>query len=137
MMYVVNNSESVHTNSSVHTMNTRNKTHLYRPVANLTCFQTRVSYSCQNIFNSLPTNILELKNDKLHFKAVLWKYLIIHSFYSVISYTQSRCLTQLIFITLNTFYGNSVHFKYYDKAIILLILLFIYSILYLFYIIFI
>jgi len=108
VMFVVNNSESVHTNSSVHAINTRNKTHLYRPVANLTCFQTGVSYSCQNIFNSLPTNILERKNDKLHFKAVFWKYLMIQSFYSVIYYTQSRYLSQLIFITLNTFYGSSV-----------------------------
>ena len=32
-------------------------------------FKQIFSYSCLNIFNGLPTKILELKNHKLHFKA--------------------------------------------------------------------
>jgi hypothetical protein len=43
--------ESFQTNSSVHGINTRSKTHLHGPVANLSCFQKDVSYSCIKIFN--------------------------------------------------------------------------------------
>ena len=86
-MFVVNNLESFQTNSSVHGMNTRKKTHLHRPAANLACLQKGVSYSCIKIFNSLPTNILELKNDKLHFKVALQKYLITHSSISIEDFT--------------------------------------------------
>jgi len=53
----------------------------------------------------------------------------------MISYTQSRYLRQLIFVTINTFCGNSLHFKYDDKAIMFLILFLMYSILYLVYIV--
>jgi hypothetical protein len=83
MMFAVSNLESFQTNFSVHGMNMTNRTHLHRPLKNLACFQQGVSYSGKKIFNSLPTNILELKNDKLCFKAVLWKYLIIYSFYCI------------------------------------------------------
>jgi hypothetical protein len=51
IIFVVNNRESFQTNSSVHGMNTRNKTHLHWPVANLSCFQKDISYSCIKIFN--------------------------------------------------------------------------------------
>jgi hypothetical protein len=89
-MFVVNNLESFQTNSSVHGMNTAKKNNLQRPTANLACVQKRVSYSCIKIFNSQTTNILELKNDKLHFKVALQEYLITHSSYSIEDpYTQS------------------------------------------------
>jgi hypothetical protein len=39
MNFFVNNQENFQTNSSVHSINTRNKHHLHRPIANLTCFQ--------------------------------------------------------------------------------------------------
>ena len=82
-MFVVSNLEIIPTNFPVHGMNTRNKTNLHRFLVNLACFQKSVSYSGIKIFNSLPTNILELKNDKLRFKAVLRKHLITHSFSSI------------------------------------------------------
>lgn len=77
-MFVVNNLENFQSNFSVHGMNTRKKTHLHRPAANLPCLQKGVSYSYIKNFNSLLTSILELKNDKL-----LQKYLITHSAYSI------------------------------------------------------
>jgi hypothetical protein len=83
MMFVISNLESFQTNFSVHGMNMKNRTHLHWPLANLAYFQKVVSYSGINIFNSLPINILELKNDKLCFKAVLQRYLITRSFYSI------------------------------------------------------
>ena len=36
-----------------------------------------------NIYNSLPSNILNLKNDKKQFKNELYRYLLNKSFYSV------------------------------------------------------
>jgi len=83
MSFFVGNQEKFQTNSSVHNINTRNKHHLHRPVANLFCFQKGVSYSGIRIFNSLPRSITNLKNDKTQFKVALKKSLNTHSFYSV------------------------------------------------------
>jgi hypothetical protein len=64
MIFVVDNVGSFQTNLPVHGLNTRNKTHLHRPIANLSCFQKGVSYAAVNIFNSLPSSISNLRNDK-------------------------------------------------------------------------
>ena len=45
----------------MHNINTRNKHHLHRPVANLSCFQKGVSHSGIRIFNSLPRSITILR----------------------------------------------------------------------------
>jgi hypothetical protein len=71
------------TNSSVHNINTRNKHHLHRPVANLSCFQKGASYSGIIIFNSLPRSITNLKNENTQFKVALKKFLNAHCFYCV------------------------------------------------------
>jgi hypothetical protein len=68
---------------TIHSINTRNKHHLHRPIANLSCFQKSTFYSSIRIFNSLPCNIKNLKNEKAQFKAALRRYLNVHSFYSV------------------------------------------------------
>jgi hypothetical protein len=83
LMNFVNNQEKFQTNSSVHNINTRNKHHLHRPTANLSCFQKNSFYSGLRIFNSLPRNITNLKNEKTKSKVVLKKYLNAHCFYSV------------------------------------------------------
>ena len=70
------------TNSSVHSKNTRNKHHLHRPIANLSCFQKGAYYSGIRIFNNLPQSITSLRNEKPQFKAALI-FLCAHSFYSV------------------------------------------------------
>ena len=63
MSFFIGNQEKFQTNSSVHNINTRNKHHLHRPVANLSCFQKGASYSGIRIFNSLPQSITNLKNE--------------------------------------------------------------------------
>jgi hypothetical protein len=68
-------------NSSVHKINTRSKHHFHRPVANLSCFQKGTSYSGIKIFNSLPTSITSLKNEKTQFRIALKKFLYANSFY--------------------------------------------------------
>jgi len=71
------------TNSSVHSINTRNKHHLHRPIANLACFQKCASYSGIRVFNNLPQSITSLRNDKPQFKVALKIFLYAHSFYSL------------------------------------------------------
>jgi IS1 family transposase len=83
MNFFVNNQENFQTNSSVHCIKTRNKHHLYRPIANLSCFQKSVFYSGIRIFNSLPRSLTNLKNEKAQFKVALRRYLNADSFYSV------------------------------------------------------
>jgi hypothetical protein len=83
MLFVLKNMASYHTNSSIHTINTRYKNQLHRPVANLLCFQKGVFYSGLRIFNSLPLAILECQKNKSRFRAALRKYLVSHCFYSV------------------------------------------------------
>jgi hypothetical protein len=39
MNFAVNNQELLQTNSAIHSVNTRKKEHLYRPTANLSCFE--------------------------------------------------------------------------------------------------
>ena len=71
MSFFIGNQEKFQTNSSVHNINTRNKHHLHRPVANLSCFQNGASYSGIRIFNSLPQSITNLKNEKTQFKVAI------------------------------------------------------------------
>jgi IS1 family transposase len=83
MNFLVDNQENFQTNSSIHSINTRNKHHLHRPIANLSCFQKSTFDSSIRIINSLPSNIQNLKNEKEQFKPALRRYLNAHSFYSV------------------------------------------------------
>jgi hypothetical protein len=71
MSVFIGNQEKFQTNSSVHNINTRNKHHLHRLVANLSYFQKGASYSGNRIFNSLPQSITNLKNEKMQFKVAL------------------------------------------------------------------
>jgi len=80
MMFIVDNKKSFKINVSVHRLNTRNKNQLHLPIANFSCCQRGVSYSAMKIFNSLPNNVKNFGNDRVHFIIVLCKYLIYHSF---------------------------------------------------------
>ena len=46
------------------------------------CFQRGISYSAMKSFNSLPSNIKNLRNESVQFKIIPLKYLISHTFYS-------------------------------------------------------
>jgi hypothetical protein len=83
MNFLVNNQEIFQTSSSVHSINTRNKHHFHRPIANLSCFQKSAFYSAIRIFHSLPCSLTNLKNEKAQFKVALRRYLNAHSFYWV------------------------------------------------------
>jgi len=53
MNFYVNNQELFETNSWIHSVNTRNRDHLHRQLANLSCFQKSAYYAGIKIFNSL------------------------------------------------------------------------------------
>jgi hypothetical protein len=79
----VNNQENFQTNPSAYSINTRNKQHLHRPIANLSCFQKSAFYPGIRIFNILQYSVTNLKNEKAQFKVALRIYLNAHSCYSV------------------------------------------------------
>jgi hypothetical protein len=83
MNCVVNNQEHFQTNSAIHSVNTRNRDHLHRPDANLSCFQKCAYCAGIKIFNNLPSNLRSLINKKAQFKVPLKKYLNTRSFYNV------------------------------------------------------
>jgi IS1 family transposase len=78
LIFIINNQEHFQVNSAVHSVNTRNKHHLHRPVANLTCFQRSAYYSAINIFNNLPASLGYLMKEKAKFKVALKQYLNTH-----------------------------------------------------------
>jgi hypothetical protein len=71
MNFIVNNQEFFQTNSAVHSVNTRNKHQLHRPIVNLSCFQKSAFYTGIKISNSLPSSLTSLVNKKSQFKAAL------------------------------------------------------------------
>ena len=85
------------TNSSVHSINTRNKHHLHRPIANLTCFQKGASYSGIRIFNNIPQSITGLRNEKLQFTVAL-KNFYVHTPFTLwmnFLHVHTVCITDL------------------------------------------
>jgi hypothetical protein len=63
--------QNVQTSPSVRSIDTKNKHHLYRPIANLSCFQKSAFYSGIRIFNNLPYSVTNLQNEKAQFKVAL------------------------------------------------------------------
>ena len=83
MNFIISNLDNFQRNSSIHSINTRNKHHLHRPNANLSCFQKSTFYPGIKIFNILPPSLTNLKNDITKYKAALRIYINTHSFHSV------------------------------------------------------
>jgi hypothetical protein len=78
MNFLVNNQENFQTNSSVHSINTRNKHHLYQPTANLPCFQKSAFYTGIRIFNNLLRSLTNLKKEKAQFKIANFLNILLH-----------------------------------------------------------
>jgi hypothetical protein len=83
MNFVANNQERFQTNSAIHSVNTRKRDHLHRPIVNLSYFQKSAYNAGIKIFNSLLSNLRSLMNKMAQFKVALKRYLNTHSFYSV------------------------------------------------------
>jgi hypothetical protein len=81
MVFVIDNQNNYPTNLPVHGSDTRSKNQSYLPIVNPSCWQWGVSYCAVKIFNTLPKDIKNLRNNKLKLKIELHKYLIARSFY--------------------------------------------------------
>jgi hypothetical protein len=69
--FIINNQEHFQANLAVQSVNTRNKHHLNRLTANLSCFQKSAYYASIKIVSNLPSSLKSLMNEKAQFKAVL------------------------------------------------------------------
>jgi hypothetical protein len=75
MNFIVNNQEHFQTNSTLHSVNTRNRYDLHRPDTSLSGFQKSAYYSGIKIFSNLPCSLRSLINKRMQFKAALKRYL--------------------------------------------------------------
>ena len=67
-MFVVGNYEEFSTNSDVHSIYTRQKSHLHPPLPRLAKYQKGVHYMGVKIFNKLPPKIQNLSHNKKTFQ---------------------------------------------------------------------
>jgi hypothetical protein len=86
----VYNQQDFFANVHVHSLDTRNKNHLYLPAQSLTCVQKGISCSGVKIFNSLPSNIQSYKGNRKKFKKELCRYLAIRLFYSITEFLECK-----------------------------------------------
>jgi hypothetical protein len=122
MNFTVNNLELFQTNSTFHSVTTRNKNHFHRPlIANLSSFQKGAHYAGIRIFNSLPPSLKTIL-DKETFKVASERYLNTCTFYSVDEFLQDEegsfrgyctyivCCIAVDSVTLKYFYAKSLSF---------------------------
>ena len=90
MLFIADNQKDFLTNAYLHGIDTRNKNNLYLPIVSLSCVQKGLPYSGVKTFNNLPSNIQSYRNDRKRFKNKLYRYLIIHSFYSITEFLECK-----------------------------------------------
>ena len=71
--FIKNNEEHFQTNADVHSVNTRHKHCLHKPIANLSCFQKSAYYAGISIFNNLPSNLKGLTYLLTHGAEPFWR----------------------------------------------------------------
>jgi hypothetical protein len=76
MLFIIDNPNNFQTVAEVYGLYTRSKNQLFIPNTNLRGVQKGITYSSIKIYNSLPINILSLKNDRKQFKNELHRYLV-------------------------------------------------------------
>jgi len=81
-IFVIKDKHLYNTNSQIHSVDTRFKTNLHPPIANLTKFQKGVYYSGIKLFNNLPHGIKNLANQITLFWNALKRFLLLNSFYN-------------------------------------------------------
>jgi len=70
-------------NSSVHSINTRSRLKLHKPLVRLKLYQQSPYYNCVNIYNKLPDDLAKLITNKKQFLQQLKNYLIDKPFYTM------------------------------------------------------
>ena len=71
MNFIINNQENFQTDSSIHSINTKNKQHRHKPNANLSCFQKSTFSAGIKIFDSLQPSVTTLKSDRAKILSIL------------------------------------------------------------------
>ena len=83
MRFLSSNLEIFTFNSSVHSINTRSRLKLHKPLVRLKLYQQNSYYNCVNIYNKLPDALAKLILNKKQFLKQLKKYLTDKSFYTL------------------------------------------------------
>jgi hypothetical protein len=107
-LFIIDNPNNFQTDLEIHGLHTRSKIQLLVPVANFTSVLKRITYSGIKIHNSIPSNNLNVKNDKKQFKSELYRYLLSNSFYSVREFLEFSWDNMI-----NYFYHNLYCICYY------------------------
>ena len=68
MLLIIDNSNNFQTGLEIHGLHTRSANQLFIPIANLKSVKKGIKYSDIKIYNSLLSNISNLRNDKKQFK---------------------------------------------------------------------
>lgn len=76
MLYFIDKPNNFQTGLEIHGLHTKTKSQLSIPIANLTSVQKGITHCGVKIYNSLPSNILNLKNERERFKNELYRYLL-------------------------------------------------------------
>jgi hypothetical protein len=83
---VVGNRSYFKESSDIHNINTRTKSNLHQPLANLSTYQKGAYYYGIKVFNSMPTQIKDLSANRNQFRCALESFLYSHSFYTLDEY---------------------------------------------------
>jgi hypothetical protein len=86
LLFVVGNRNYFKENSDIHNINTRTKSNLHKPLANLSTYQKGAYYYGIKVFNSLPTQVKDLSANRNRFRCALESFLYSHSFYTLDEY---------------------------------------------------
>jgi hypothetical protein len=81
LLFVAENRDLYESNSEIHNINTRFRSDLHTPTANLTNFQKGPFYFGIKVFNRIPTSNKQTFHDINQFKSIFKNFLIINSFY--------------------------------------------------------
>jgi len=76
VLFVICNSSYFKTNFSVHSIHTRQKNHLHKPLVKFTSILRGITYSAIKVFNKLPLDVTQIQLDKMEFKNALKEYLL-------------------------------------------------------------
>lgn len=93
LRFVMKNRELFTTNNEIHRIETRQHSHFHQPSAKLKKYQTGVFYMGINIYNSLPTYIINESSNTKKFESLLKNFLCDNAFYSLEEF-YSLCKTK-------------------------------------------
>jgi hypothetical protein len=82
-MFMICSSSYFKTNFSAHSIHTRHKNNLHKPLVKFTSQQGDTTFSVIKVFNKLPWDITQFQHDKIQFKIAFKKYLLTTLIYSV------------------------------------------------------